>query len=40
MLAENAHPFDEKPIGINDPCGLLLESEELVPVSAEKAGPW
>jgi len=39
VLAENTHPFDEKPIGINNPYGLLPECEELVSVSAEKAVP-
>ena len=39
VLAENAHPLNEEPIGISSPLGLLPECEELVSVSAEKAGP-
>jgi len=40
VLAENAHPFDEKPIGMSSRFGPLPESEELVSVPAEKAVPW
>ena len=39
-LAENAHPFNQEPIGVYSPLELLPESEELVSVSAEKAVPW
>ena len=40
VLAENAHPLNEKPIGINSHLELLPESEELVWVSAAEAVPW